>query len=232
MAKKKAKNKIEQTGEKASKDIIRNELTEQEKARLDHYYQRSQKKSIKFKTEKSASDSPAITFDNPDSLNNPLTPVKMLEALGTPDSDLQQQLLNQVIQTFKGIGSTEGIDNDKIVPAINNAMAILNGIEPQDEIEGMLAVQMIGVHNLAMDSIQRAMLVGQTFNGRKVNVEHATKMIRTFMMQIETLKNYRAKGFQKMVIGNVGVSEGGQAIVGTINQSVDKKVCKNELSGE
>jgi len=215
--KKKAKNKTVQI---RAEQLARKELTDKEKARLDNYHQRSQRQPVKFKNVEDDSDSPGIALDKPD---DPLTPVKMLEALGTPDANLQQQLLNQVIQTFKGTVSTEGADYDKIVPAVNSAMAMLSGIEPQDEIEGMLAIQMIGVHNLAMDSLQRAMLDGQTFEGRKANMAHATKMLKTFVMQVKTLKKYIAGVQQKMVVGRVSVSEGGQAIVGTISQRIDKR---------
>ena len=147
----------------------------------------------------------------------------MLEALGTPDSDLQGHLLEQVVQTFKGTVSTDGADHDKIATAANNAMVILSGIHPQDEIEGMLAVQMISVHNLAMDAMERAMLEGQTFEGKKVNIDYATRMLRTFMIQMEALRKYRTGVPQKMIVGRVNVSEGGQAIVRTVHQRIDKR---------
>ncbi len=220
MAKKKKKSKTARSKAKESKDLVSKELTEEEKARLDKYHQRSQWEPVKFKNVKDDSGNPGITLGNPD---DPLTPVKMLEALGTPNANLQEQVLNQVIQTFKGTVSTEGADYDKVAPALNNAMAILNGIGPQDEIEGMLAVQMISAHNLVMDAMQRAMLGGQTFEGKKANVDYATKMPRTFMTQIETLRKYRTGVPQKMIVGRVNVSEGGQAIVGTVNQRVDKR---------
>ena len=102
-------------------------------------------------------------------------------------------------------------------------MAILNGIQPQDEIEGMLAVQMIGVHNLAMETLKRAMLGGQNDKGKELNVYQATKMLRTFIAQMDALKKYRTGGQQKMIVKHVHVNAGGQAIVGTVNQGGAKK---------
>ena len=92
----------------------------------------------------------------------------------------------------------------------------------QDEIEGMLAVQMIGVHNVAMAAIRRGMLKDQTFVGIQANADRATKMLRTFVAQMEALKKYRTGGQQKMIVEHVNVSEGGQAIVGTVNQGGGK----------
>ena len=220
MAKKKKKRKTGRSKAKESKDLVSRELTEEEKVRMAHYRGRSERKPIKFKSMESDSQNPTIALKDPD---DPLVSVKMYEALGTPDIEFQSHLLDQVIQTFKGTVSRDGADYDKVAAAANNAMAILSGIHPQDEIEGMLAVQMISTHNLAMDAMQRAMLGGQTFEGRKANTAHATKMLKMFIMQVETLRKYRTGVPQKMIVGRVNVSEGGQAIVGTINQRVDKR---------
>jgi hypothetical protein len=108
-------------------------------------------------------------------------------------------------------------------------MAILNGIQPQNEIEAMLVVQMIGVHNMAMATLGRAMLKNQTFVGRQANADQATKMLRTFAVQTEALKKYRTGGQQKTIVENVNVNEGGQAIVGTVNQSAEKKTQGNSV---
>lgn len=101
-------------------------------------------------------------------------------------------------------------------------MAILTGIQPRDELEGLPAAQMISVHNMAMRTMDLAMLGGQTFEGKKSNVNYATKMLRTFMTQMETLKRYRTGGQQKMIVEHVHVGEGGQAIVGTVHQGGGK----------
>ena len=212
MAKKTTKKKKTKS---KTQSLVKKEYTDEEKVRLAKHQERAKRKPVKFKTVESDSDNPAIALQDPD---DPLRFVKFSEALGTPDSELQSYLLDQAIQTFKGTVSTNGADNDKIAPSANNALAILNGIQPQDELEGMLAIQMISVHNMAMDTMQRAMLGGQTFEGRKVNVNQATKMLRTFMAQMEALKKYRTGGQQKMIVEHVHVNEGGQAIVGTVHQ--------------
>jgi hypothetical protein len=142
----------------------------------------------------------------------------MSEALGTADPDLSSYLLGQIAETFRGTVSSDGRDNESLVTATNLAMAILNGIKPQDEIEAMLAVQMIGVHNMAMATLARGMIKDQTFAGRQANADQATKMLRTYVAQMEALKKYRTGGQQKMIVEHVNVNEGGQAIVGTVNQ--------------
>ncbi len=140
-----------------------------------------------------------------------------LETFGTADDDLQKFLLDQVIQSFAGCVSSEGLDYEKLAESSNCALAILHGIQPHDEIEGMLAVQMIAVHNMAMNSMKQAMLKDQGLEARQAKTNQATKMARTFIAQIEALKKYRADGHQKIVVEHVHVNEGGQAIVGVVN---------------
>ena len=212
MAKKTTKKK--ETNGKA-KSLVKKEYTHEERVRLDKHQERASRKPVKFKTVKSNSSNPEIALQDPD---DPLIAVKLSEAVGTADPELQTHLLNQVIRTFKGAASSDGFDSDNLTPSVNCAMAILDGIQPQDELEAMLAVQMIGVHNMAMDTLARAILKHQTFEGKQTNVNQATKMVRTFMAQMEALKKYRTGGQQKMTVEHVHVNEGGQAIVGTVNQ--------------
>ena len=55
----------------------------------------------------------------------------------------------------------------------------LIGIEPRDEIEGMLAAQMLACHNAAMECYRRAMIGEQTFVGRSEALNQANKLSRT-----------------------------------------------------
>ena len=228
MAKKKTNKRKSTTkkkpAKKDTKDLAKKEYTDEEKARIANCHKQSERRPVKIKVAKSDSGEPQVTLEEP---NDPLYKVKMLEALGTPDIDLQNRLLDQVVHTFDGAVSRDGFDNDAVVLACNNTLSILGGIQPQDEIEGMLAVQMIGVHNLAMESLKRAMLGGQSFEGKQVNINQATKMLRTFTAQMEALKKYRTGGQQKMTVEHVHVNEGGQAIVGTVIQGGGEKN-KNE----
>jgi hypothetical protein len=220
----KSKKKKSTNREKWSRDLTKSEYTEEQKARIANYLQRSRREPVRFTSEKNSSGIPRIRSENTDNL---LNAVKLTEAFGTPNRGLQKFLLNQVIQTFYGVATSQGSNSDKLGEFCNIAVAILNGIQPQDELEGMLAIQMIGVHNLAMETMRRAMITGQTLEGKQANVNEATKMLRTYTAQMEALKRYRTGGQQKVTVEHVHVNEGGQAIVGTVNQggggSSDKK---------
>ena len=201
--------------DKAQKSLVKKKCTDDEKTRIAKYMERLKREPVKVAIEKDDSGNPRLVLQTTDKT---LCMAKLTEAFGTPDWDLQHYLLNQVIQTFRGCVSSEGFGYDRLEEFTNNAMALLNGIQPQDEIEGILAVQMIAVHNMAMETIKRAMITGQTFEGEESYVNYATKMLRTFTTQMEALKKYRTGGYQKVTVEHVHVNEGGQAVVGVVNR--------------
>jgi hypothetical protein len=90
------------------------------------------------------------------------------------------------------------------------------GISPRDELEGMLAAQMIACHSAAMECFRRAMIKDQTFEGRQQNLNFANKLSRTYALHMEALDKHRGKGQQKVMVEHVHVHQGGQAIVGNV----------------
>ncbi|MEH2565672.1 hypothetical protein [Bradyrhizobium sp. AZCC 2289] len=100
-------------------------------------------------------------------------------------------------------------------------MTALICIGPKDEFEGMLAAQMIGAHNAAMECHRRAMLPEQPFVGRSEALSQANKLSRTFATLLEALNRHRGKGQQKVVVEHVHVHSGGQAVVGVVESPGD-----------
>lgn len=109
--------------------------------------------------------------------------------------------------------SKEGI-GDTIIKIFTE----LAGINPKDQIEGMLAVQMIATHHATMDCFR---IVAQNGHIDIINQMSscANKLSRTFMMQMEALNRYRGKGQQKMTVEHVHINSGGQAIIGNITKN-------------
>ncbi len=134
----------------------------------------------------------------------------LLEMAGTKDADLMCYLVGQAADAIQ---RTEKPQAD----ILNKAVAALAGIGPRDELEGMLAVQMIAVHHLAMECMKRARR-SQPIEGMNYHINCATKLLRTFTAQVETLNRYRGKGQQKVTVEHVHINKGGQAIVGAVNQ--------------
>jgi hypothetical protein len=95
-------------------------------------------------------------------------------------------------------------------------ISALIAISPQDEIEGMIATQLVAAHNAAMECYRRAMIGEQSFEGRRENLNQANKLSRTYATLLEGLNRHRGKGQQKVTVEHVHIHQGGQAIVGNV----------------
>jgi hypothetical protein len=99
---------------------------------------------------------------------------------------------------------------------LSATVAALDGIGPKDELEAMMAAQLIAAHNAAMECYRRAMIPDQHPEGRRENLNQANKLSRTFATTLEALNRHRGKGQQKMTVEHVHVHSGGQAVVGVV----------------
>jgi len=141
---------------------------------------------------------------------------RLLEALRTSDGEAAVRILGQAASTASS-GDQES--------RLNCALATLLGIHPKDQLEALLAAQMLGVHNLAMRFMGGA-VENQNVDVVDHSVNWAIRLLRTFVDQMEALNRYRGKGQQKVVVEYVHVHQGGQAIVGTFTQN------KQAIGGE
>ncbi len=94
-------------------------------------------------------------------------------------------------------------------------LAVIKGIEPQDQVESMLAAQMAAVHMATMTFARRLAHV-ETLPQQDSAERAFNKLARTFTAQVEALKRYRTGGEQRVVVKHVHVYHGGQAIVGNV----------------
>ena len=79
-----------------------------------------------------------------------------------------------------------------------------------------------------MSFLARAAFQGQTPEGIDANVNRANKLLRIFMAQMEALDRHCGKIAQPVVVGNVNIADGGQAIVGSVNHSGPGKASKDD----
>jgi hypothetical protein len=141
-----------------------------------------------------------------------MTPQQAELATGTRDIDLGEILISQTT------GSTwvPSSDPDRHETWAKGTIGALQGIEPRDAIEGMIAAQMTATHNAAMECFRRAHLREQTFEGRQAALSQAGKLVRSFTMLVDSLNRHRGKGRQVVRVEHVTVEAGAQAIVGNV----------------
>lgn len=137
---------------------------------------------------------------------------------GPSSKKLLSYFLTQTVQTFRDYLSPGEFTKEASAEYSSVMTSILLGTKPKDSVEGMLAIQMIGVHNLAMEMMRRAMMEGQYREGIDANVNRAVKLLKTFTEHVQTLNKLRTGGQQKVTVEHVHVNPGGQAIVGAVSQ--------------
>ncbi|MEP9390418.1 hypothetical protein [Mesorhizobium sp. KR9-304] len=128
---------------------------------------------------------------------------------GSTDENFIDGLVGQLVN----IGSPGKVPDQKGTAFV---ASIVQGINPRDQIEAMLASQMAAVHLSTMTFARRLAHVDTI--PQQDSAERAfNKLARTFAAQVEALKRYRTGGEQKMTVEHVHVHPGGQAIVGDVH---------------
>jgi hypothetical protein len=160
-----------------------------------------------------------VVANNPDDLKG------TLKNIGGSRSDHWNNILaNQTIQAL-WLNHSDPEARDKQFSA---TVAALVGIGPKDELEGMMAAQLIAAHNAAMECYRRAMIGEQSFEGRREALNQANKLSRTYAVLLEALNRHRGKGQQKVTVEHVHVHSGGQAVVGVVENSGKGSQAKSE----
>lgn len=136
-----------------------------------------------------------------------------LRPIGGSKSDNWNNLLGaQAVQAL-WLRNSDAETQDR---QFNATLAALIGIGPKDELEGMMAAQLIAAHNASMECYRRAMIGEQSFEGRRENLNQANKLSRTYATLLDALNKHRGKGQQKVTVEHVHVHSGGQAVVGNV----------------
>jgi|SRR5262249_12872156 len=156
---------------------------------------------------KKSSEPPVLEAHDPANL-----PGRLKRLGGSRSDDWNNTLANQAVNTlWQG-----GDDAEWVSKQTRATIQALIGIAPNDEMEGMIAAQLIASHHAAMECYRRAMFREQTFEGRRENLSQANKLSRTYATLLEALNRHRGKGQQKVTVEHVHVHQGGQAIVGNV----------------
>ena len=137
-----------------------------------------------------------------------LAHILMMADLGTCDLNFLIGMQGQI--------ATIGAPGRKIDEGASNfLLSVVRGVQPRDELEAMLAVQMGAIHQATMTFARRLNHV-DTIPQQDAAERALNKLARTYAMQMEALKRYRTSGQQKVTVEHVTVNAGGQAIVGTV----------------
>jgi hypothetical protein len=136
--------------------------------------------------------------------------LRQLHALGTTSIPFLDETLGSLLRVL------QDSNGDVSAKSYNAAIAVFCAVEPQNELEALLAAQMIAANEGAL---RCAGTVGQSqmINQIEAFGSLANKFMRTFVAQVEALGKLRRGGEQTVKV--VHIHKGGQAVVAdTFNQ--------------
>lgn len=135
---------------------------------------------------------------------------RIQNAFGTHGTAFALVQLNKLIAASR---TTEG-KVDQVT--LNGLLAMIEGAEPQNEVQAALAVQMALTHAVAQQVLLRVLRVDQIPQFDSAS-NAAVKLLRTFKLQAEVLAKLQRGGEQ--IVKVVHVHPGAQAIVGNVVQN-------------
>ena len=138
--------------------------------------------AVKIKVVSNDAGNPVAAFDHPDT--DTATGL-LMESVGTADPKFLMGLLSQIANAASG---GAGLDGD----ATNFALSVVQGIEPRNEVEAMLAAQMAAVHMATMTTARQLAKSDQP-QIRGAHGKLLNGLARTFACQVEALARYRGE---------------------------------------
>jgi hypothetical protein len=136
---------------------------------------------------------------------------RIAEMLGTTDVDFAKGIYAQLISaSSRADGRCDAV-------GLFFSLAALKGKKPKDEFQAMLVAQAAVTYVLTMKHAAQLARVND-FAILDVAERAYNKLARTFVMQMEAIKRWDTGGENNVTVQNVSVSDGGQAIVGNVNQ--------------
>lgn len=118
---------------------------------------------------------------------------------GSYDDQFNIQMLNDVIRTFWAPPAEDSNREDWMERNRKEAIVSLAGIRPTNELEGMVAAQMVAAHAATMECYRRAAVPEQHSEARQANLRMAAKASRSFATLLESLQKLRGESGKQTV---------------------------------
>ena len=158
-----------------------------------------------------------------------------LDAFGTKGVDFLNGLLEQVANTSPKSSrylEESGLDSwgvkqfaDEV--GIKQMLAFIKECKPRDPIEATLLAQMAATNGAAMSFANR--LANAKSLAERDSAERTfNKLMRTFVVQADTLQRYRFKSENRVVFQHVTVNDRAQAIVGDVTRPPTERTSEKQ----
>ena len=133
--------------------------------------------------------------------------LRLIDAFGTTSTEFVDEMSSLLMTVFNS-------GNDRrATREINAALAVLDGVKPDNEVEAMLLTQMVATNHAAMTCLAQ---IGQPIGAENFG-NLGVKLLRTFTAQAEALAKLQRKGEQVVRVVHVHNYPGGQVMAGDVH---------------
>jgi hypothetical protein len=143
---------------------------------------------------------------------------RLREAFGNTMSDeFVDVLLGKLVEALRP-GPFDALEE----PTLNAALAIIDSMQPQSELEALLAVQIIATGFSGLRLLRQSQ---QHMSEDFIDVygNYAIKLLRLQGEMIQTFDRYRRGNKQTVEVRHVHIHSGGKGVVGIINAPGDRE---------
>ena len=140
---------------------------------------------------------------------NDMVATALAQKSGSSNKEFGMPIFNQLSTCYPKM---------EIMTLVTSILTGIEGIKPKDQVEGMLAAQMLATHNATMNCFR---IANSSLSVDVMNaiLNSANKLARSYAVQMEALNRYRGKGQRKMTVEHVHINSGGQAIIGNVTKN-------------
>ena len=143
---------------------------------------------------------------------------RLREAFGnTVSGEFVEVLLGKLLEALRP-AALESLEES----TVNAALAIIDSMHPQSELEALLAVQIIAAGFSGLRLLRQSQQ-HMTQDYIDVYGNYAIKLLRLQGEMIQTFERYRRGNKQTVEVRHVHIHSGGQGVVGIINPPDDRE---------
>lgn len=140
-------------------------------------------------------------------------------SLRVDETTLQHYRLNEFVPLtpIQDLG-----DEDEKRARVTRSISMVEAIAPQDGVEELLAMQMVALHQAAMECSTKGLHPEISTVRKDVNLAMMVKLTDAYAKHMAVLDKHRRRASQTVIVEHVNVESGGQAIVGHVETDAKK----------
>ena len=131
---------------------------------------------------------------------------------GPPRNELE-------LQVAETVWLSDDMSEERKDDRMGTVVTMMDRLAPGDDVDVILAAQMVACHHAVMDCLRRAAR-RHTGEGRDMELRHAARLMNVYARQTEALDRRQAgargTGTGTVTVERVNVAAGGQAVVGHV----------------